>query len=53
MNPTERWNESMKLFDAYVALGGSLDPEPDPQTPFLTRKSTALGTDHSAAPPGC
>lgn len=35
MTPEERWNESARLFAHYLALGGSLDPEPDPQSPFL------------------
>lgn len=34
MTPEERWNESARLWAQYIALGGSLDPEPDPQSPF-------------------
>src|SRR5947209_19132216 len=34
MTPQERWKESEKLWHHYVAMGGSLDPEPDPQSPF-------------------
>jgi hypothetical protein len=34
MTPQERWTASMKLWEEYVANGGSLDPEPDPQSPF-------------------
>ena len=34
MTPQERWEESAKLWHHYVAMGGSLDPEPDPQSPF-------------------
>jgi hypothetical protein len=34
MTPAERWEASMKLWETYLALGGSLDPEPDPQSPF-------------------
>jgi len=30
----ERWRESMKLWQFYLAVGGSLAPEPDPQSPF-------------------
>ena len=29
-----RWAESMKLWEFYLAMGGSLDPEYDPQSPF-------------------
>ena len=35
LTPEERWEESLKLWDTYLALGGSLDPEPDPQSPFF------------------
>lgn len=35
MTPQQRWAESDKLWDTYLALGGSLDPEPDTQSPFF------------------
>lgn len=35
MTPQERFRESMKLWETYLALGGSLDPEPDTQSPFF------------------
>jgi hypothetical protein len=35
LTPMERWRESGKLWDVYFAMGGSLDPEPDPQSPFF------------------
>ena len=34
MEPLERWHESMKLWQFFLRVGGSLDPEPDPQSPF-------------------
>lgn len=34
LSPLERWEESMKLWQFYLQVGGSLDPEPDPQSPF-------------------
>ncbi len=34
LTPQERWRESQKLWETYLALGGSLDPDPDPQSPF-------------------
>ena len=34
MTPLERWRESGKLWSFYLAAGGSLDPEPDSQSPF-------------------
>lgn len=35
MTPMERWEESGKLWAVYLSLGGSLDPEPDSQSPFF------------------
>ena len=35
LSPEERFAESMKLWETYVAMGGSLDPEPDWQIPFF------------------
>ncbi len=34
LTPLERWHESMKMWQFYLRVGGSLDPEPDPQSPF-------------------
>ncbi len=34
MTPAERWQAAGPLWEAYVAMGGSLDPEPDTQSPF-------------------
>ncbi len=35
MTPLQRWEASMELWRTYLALGGTLDPEPDPQSPFF------------------
>ena len=35
LTPEQRFLESMKLWEAYLALGGSLEPEPDTQSPFF------------------
>jgi hypothetical protein len=35
LSPAERFAESMKLWDTWLALGGSLEPEPDTQSPFF------------------
>ncbi len=35
LTPLERWRESHKLWEAYLSLGGSLDREPDTQSPFF------------------
>lgn len=34
MTPLQRWQESQKLWAFYLKTGGSLDPEPDSQSPF-------------------
>lgn len=34
LTPQERWSESMKLWEFYRAVGGSLDPEFDTDSPF-------------------
>jgi len=34
LSPIERWRESSKLWQFYLRVGGSLDPEPDSQSPF-------------------
>ena len=34
MTPQERYIESGKLWAVYLGMGGSLDPEPDSQSPF-------------------
>jgi hypothetical protein len=34
LSPLERWHESEKLWAFYLSVGGSLDPEPDSQSPF-------------------
>ena len=35
LTPWERWREAAKLWEVYLSLGGSLDPEPDTQSPFF------------------
>jgi hypothetical protein len=35
MTPAERFRASMEMWDTYVSLGGSLEPEPDTQSPFF------------------
>ncbi len=38
LTPIQRWLESEKLWHTYLALGGSLDSEPDTQSPFFDPK---------------
>lgn len=35
LTPQERFAESMKLWETYLLLGGSLEPEPDVASPFF------------------
>lgn len=37
LTPTKRWEASRQLFQHYVRMGGTLDPDPDPQSPFWSR----------------
>ena len=34
LSPVERFEESLKLWEVFVLLGGHYDPEPDTQSPF-------------------
>jgi hypothetical protein len=34
MTPKERWTESQRMWATYRLLGGSLEPQPDTQSPF-------------------
>lgn len=34
LTPLERFRRSEELFAQYLAMGGSLDPDPDPTSPF-------------------
>lgn len=34
LTPLERFRRSEELFAQYLASGGSLDPDPDPTSPF-------------------
>ena len=45
LTPIERWRRSQELFAAYVAAGGSLEPEPDPQNPFYFPEDGEQGTN--------
>ena len=41
LTPQERWEETSKLWDYYLSVGGSLDPEPDTQSPFYFPDQTS------------
>ncbi len=46
LTPAERWQESAKLWASFLALGGSLDPEPDTQSPFFDARAPREGAAH-------
>ena len=50
LSPAERFCESMKLWDTWLALGGSLEPEPDTQSPFFDAEEWR--TEHADGRPG-
>lgn len=43
LTPLERWLASERLWVDYLALGGSLDPEPDTQSPFFDPSAPGAG----------
>jgi hypothetical protein len=46
MNPSQRWIETEKLWSTYILFGGSLDPEPDTQSPFFDPKTPSSSPSH-------
>jgi hypothetical protein len=46
LTPRQRFEESAKLWQTYLALGGSLDPESDTQSPFFDRKAEGPRAAH-------
>jgi hypothetical protein len=39
LTPEERWRESSTLWTTFLSLGGSLEPEPDTDSPFFDAAS--------------
>ena len=46
LSPSERFLESMRLWETYLALGGSFEPEPDTQSPFFDPKEWRENAPH-------
>ena len=44
MTPQERFDNFLMLFDHYMLCGGTLDEEPDTQSPFFDAKATIKGS---------
>jgi len=49
LSPEERWQYSCLLWHEYIALGGSLDPEPDTQSPFFDAEEWRAIASHGRA----
>ena len=43
LTPIERFRESEKIFAQYLSMGGSLDPDPDPTSPFYDPETSGSG----------
>ena len=46
MTPSARWKENDKLWTFYIEAGGTLDSEPDTQSPFYTARSRDKISSH-------
>jgi len=46
LTPAQRWLESEKLWEAFFMLGGSLDSQPDTQSPFFDPQASSLRLAH-------
>src|SRR5258705_12746570 len=49
LTPAQRWLVSENLWQTYLALGGSLDPEPDTESPFYDPQAPRSGAAHGRA----
>ena len=49
LTPIERFRESEKIFTHYLAMGGTLDPAPDPTSPFYDPNQWSPGAAHGRA----
>ena len=49
LTPQERWRQSLALWDTFLQLGGTLEPEPDSQSPFFDPEEASTGARHGRA----
>lgn len=49
LTPVQRWTECEKSWLTYLSLGGSLDPEPDTQSPFFDPGASRQRPAHGRA----
>jgi hypothetical protein len=43
LTPLERFRQSEAIFAEYVLMGGDLDPDPDPTSPFYDPEASGSG----------
>ena len=46
LSPTERWKQTEVLWTIFIESGGSLDPEPDPRSPFFDEEEWRENLTH-------
>lgn len=49
LTPEERWSESGRLRNTFLMLGGSLEPEPDTESPFFHESAWRALPAHGGA----
>ncbi len=49
MTPAQRWARAAEVRAYYLAMGGTLEPDPDPQSPFWSAEEIAEFA-HAALP---
>ncbi len=49
LTPIERFRQSEKIFADYLAMGASLDPDPDPTSPFYDPETSSTGAAYGRA----
>lgn len=46
LSPVERWKQSEELLEHFLSFGGSLEPEPDSQSPFFNENEWRETSSH-------
>jgi len=49
LTPAQRWGHTQKLWRQYLRMGGSLNPEPDTQSPFHFSQAPRAGAVNGRA----
>ncbi len=51
LSPLERWSAAQEMWRDYLAMGGSLEPEVDSQSPFFELAEPDASSDPQRRPP--